>query len=1361
MPDNEVGSRIHNFFGQEISSQVQQHSQIGDAPWPGISMNPWGGSRGQITTPFNSDLKSRSLQQSVADYEGGYDSQPSTGQHDMRFRQSAQITEHGRSQSQGQQPAINGYFQGHQGSQMRQDEMNYLGVDTESDLRNLTAKGFSMFDSHQGNGSEHNARNLARIQTSESPVNFNFFGGQHQMSAHHREVMQSLPRQPVGFGDIFLQQQLIHKQMQEFQRQRQLQMLQLQQQDSRHLNSLNQGSSLGKQTPGSQSQSLINGIPVQDASGFGLQPEIMAANTNWQQQNMSQDMRGSSSGLQFHTEQNQALQLMGMVPQQADQSLYGVPISGTRVNSNPFPYIQVDKASGQKMSSNSNSFLANQYNGSSNDVNVQDGTLVSRPGYQVRNEIGRVNSEGFDSGINLKHLQQLSSHEGSGLAEEYHTSEQGIPSEISQKKADVQLSSQNVTKLDPTEEKFLYGSDDNLWDAFSSTNPMGSGGFSTTKGADTLDGAFPSLQNGTWSALMQSAVAETSSVDVNTPEEWSGSSGQTTEPHTGTRHLLSVNDTGKQQTAWEANCLQTASTLDNTFNRSGNNDTSMDSNSRQRVDCSVISSSHDVSERPHVDSFRKLSQQFEKGNNKLLDGSHQQEDVDGSHNHEKVVHTSHGDPSAKGVSHPWTNQSGFSLHNLTGQKFNGKTDQGRISAPFTHGSPYIRTYSQDLNTHDTGGEATVDQSVNETFDNFVSQMKQTNESVDGARSSHSGQASVPDTPRGTTFNDVASSVQVPCLNNHQNDKDSGQHFPVLEPISTSQSYAVSALVDQDEFPQMSLTMQTSTSSKLPSVGIPPFRGLSNVPDSDIQSNSISKTTSWPQKLVYQKDQNQQISLANDFFAQKVMSSLQGNDLIRNRGSSLNASSFVSAQMDIAAFGCSLRPNASLNQNYSMLHRVDDMKNVEIDPNDRSLKRLKASDGWVDPQLASSGSRPQLYGHNNMVRGAPLNNACSSPDDPNLVSISARQTDDQGPNLPSQDMHQFGGNSPRNFADPNVAASSRDEHSKISLQIAPSWFNQYGTLKNGQVLSTYNAGKAYATKHAELTPTWGRFSNALPASSSLEAGNSVGDISNQHGLLKRSFPQLSRPDAVDMSLFVARPKKRKSATCDLVPWHKEVFKIPQRLRNLSFAESEWAKTVNRVSEKVEDDSGIALGGPPSLKSKRRLILTTQLMQLLLHPPPAWVMSADAVPHYESAAHFVARATLGDVCGSLSGSANDTSPPINIGQMLPESRRMSKAVSDQYFLKVVEDLINRTRKVESDLPRLDKSLSVLDLRVECDDLERFSVFNRFAKFHSPGQTGGADTSSSPGSGNVQMYFLQRYVTAVPFPRNVPDRVTCLSL
>lgn len=77
------------------------------------------------------------------------------------------------------------------------------------------------------------------------------------------------------------------------------------------------------------------------------------------------------------------------------------------------------------------------------------------------------------------------------------------------------------------------------------------------------------------------------------------------------------------------------------------------------------------------------------------------------------------------------------------------------------------------------------------------------------------------------------------------------------------------------------------------------------------------------------------------------------------------------------------------------------------------------------------------------------------------------------------------------------------------------------------------------------------------------------------------------------------------------------------------------------------------------------------------------------------------------------------------------------------------------------RLDKSASILDLRLECQDLEKFSVINRFAKFHGRGQTDNAETSSTDATAATNKPCAQRYVTAVPMPRSLPDRVQCLSL
>lgn len=53
-----------------------------------------------------------------------------------------------------------------------------------------------------------------------------------------------------------------------------------------------------------------------------------------------------------------------------------------------------------------------------------------------------------------------------------------------------------------------------------------------------------------------------------------------------------------------------------------------------------------------------------------------------------------------------------------------------------------------------------------------------------------------------------------------------------------------------------------------------------------------------------------------------------------------------------------------------------------------------------------------------------------------------------------------------------------------------------------------------------------------------------------------------------------------------------------------------------------------------------------MQQLFPPPPATVLSADAISEYESVAYAVSRVTLGDACSVLSTSSNLGSAPHDI-------------------------------------------------------------------------------------------------------------------
>ncbi|XP_011007288.1 PREDICTED: uncharacterized protein LOC105113012 isoform X3 [Populus euphratica] len=1798
MPGNEVGDRIHNFFGQDNWSQGQHQAQAVDGTWNGLNNIPWAGSHWQIGTSLISNLKNDNVHQPGPEFA--------------------------RSQPESQQPPLNGYMHGHQVLPSRQNEASFVGVDIESDRRNMSSKGFSMLDSQLGNGPDFLKKNSARMDFNESPVNYDFFRAQQQISSQHSGMLQPFPRQQPGISDMqLLQQQFMLKQMQEMQRQQQLQ----KQQDARKLNSVNPVSTFAKQAAGN-SQALINGIPIHETSNFSWQPELMASSSHWPQRGAPPVMQGSFRGHMFSPEQGQATAcLMGMVPQHVDQSLYGVPVSGTRVSSNQYSPVQMDKSSMQQISGSSSSLPSNQYPGFPEQVNVQDGTLVSRQGYKGRNMITSSDGHGIDSEFNLEKLQQqVNPQQSNGLVQET-CSRQDLagPSETSQEETAVQVApSQNKATLDPTEAMILFGSDDNLLDTFGRGASMGSGGYNMLDGTDFFS-TLPSVQSGSWSALMQSAVAETSSGDTGQKEEWSGLTCRNNEPPAGNQQNPTVNDSSKQHSNWADNSLQSASSLNSRpFPVSHKTNTGMSYNNTPGAHQSGVNTSHEHSERLQTGSPHTHIQQFPGDGTKLSDRSLlQKAAAEGSHFYGKATHSSDAELNAKSIQGPWANQQSMPSYNSSGQplrspsgwnfmdsassittaalknqgnekscqdsqaadkksplfevmshgsdkwkatsvsnsitelecakssmrsplvnkedtnrnnvaalldssteradtessqqlpkvnnidiwkhaglsvnhkgteipgkyqphmvkndqpfessgnsslangavethKMQGSNtdenatnsfpstthqastfgvrenawlgandsfslpggkqkssinigqkpsgirkfqyhpmgdldidmepsyetkhvansqvtpqqfsqrlnglDQGYIGQPnfpshvardsveiekghlcgfqgetkgsdeippksirpdsapglstpfdrfvcspnktisssqnmlellhkvdqsreqgnemhfssldcnqstempeaetldasfhfqknqssasqtfglqlgppsqqllipehalpsqnpsnamnstctsthagsgaqrkfpavFSPGFPYSRSHPSTQHRTDTGGQATTSESVNESFDRFSSQPKQTEESSKRGQTNQSTIPLVLGTSRHTSNNDNASSSEMsqPSSNNQNHARDSAQQFPVLEaaPAPASQRNALS----QDAISsKTSPTMWTSVPTQLRPFGSQPFQALSNMFKPNLQSHNSSGTSfSQPQKPEDQimqtggssqaepgvcsmnshgfvekeqlpkGDHLRQASPENDR-AQKTVSASHDKDSIVSHLAETSLSNLASTRKQIEAFGRSLKPNNTLHQNYSLLHQMQGMENAGLNHGNRSLNRFKSPDGSVDPQLVATQGDQQFYGFNNMVRDASANHASIPPGDSKMLSFSGKTADTNDTNLPSKEVLAFSRNDSQSSANSNGEVSVRDEHSQISPQMAPSWFDQYGTFKNGQILRMHDAQRTVTVKTSELPFTTGRPDDPLHAHSLIEQGNAA--VASHFGIVQKSStrpsiacenfssPQSLQPDSADVSLVVMRPKKRKSSISELLTWHKEVMHCPQRLQNISVAEVDWAQATNRLTEKVEDEVEMVDNGLPVLRSKRRLILTTQLMQMLLHPPMTSILSADAVLHYENAAYSVARSTLGDACSSLSCTGRDTPAPSNSGDHLPEKIKSSEKISDQYFSKVMEDLICRTWKLESDLLRLDKRASVSDLRVECQDLERFSVINRFAKFHGRVQGDGAESSSSSdASVNAQKSCLQRYATALPMPRNLPDRVQCLSL
>ncbi|XWS47941.1 hypothetical protein CRYUN_Cryun13aG0029300 [Craigia yunnanensis] len=1811
MPGNEVGDRIHNFLGQESLSQGQHHSQVIEGTWPGLSNNFCVGSQRQVGGPLVSSLKNFSVHQ--LESHRGHSGQSSSLQHGLNFTQSGLRPEIARSQLQSQSPIANGYMQGHQSFQARQNETNFLGVDTES-------RGLSVLDSQIGNGPDLHKKNSLRLESTESPVNYDFFGGQQQISGHHPGMIQPLPRLQSGMTDMqLLQQHAILKQMQELQR-HQLPKPQFQLPEARLLSSANQVSSVAKQVSDSLSPAPINGVPVHDASNYSWQPEHMTPNANWLQHGASPAMQGSSGGFMFSHEQGQ-VRLMGMVPQQVDQSFYGISTAGVRGNPYQYSSVQMDKPLMQQVPASSNSFPGNQYAMFSDQVGMQDGALVSRQGDQGKNVFGAAAGQGLNSVFHSENLQQMTIPAKNAVIQESHgRQEHHGPPETSLERSAIQAaSSQNVATLDPTEEKILFGSDDSVWDIFGKSANMGS----ALDGTDSF-GAFPSLQSGSWSALMQSAVAETSSNDIGVQEEWSGSGVQNSEPPSGNMPASIVNDGSKQQLAWVDNNLQNALTL-NTVSTDAN--INLDFCSVPGVQKSGVQTANEQTGRMHNDSSRRFVQQLTEERSKWLDRSPLQKPVAESaqlfgnvahspdvqvsaksisghqgitaydphyqpHNkpngwnfiesasrsggamsksqdNESSLQSSQNDdhrgsvyeekghgsgldrpvPDANiesgnmnsGLGSPQVNREGSDLdnvaaitdsrttrvtkessqhlpnnHNLTlwksidskvksglsrvpakyqqnqdtspqtfdssgnncldkgvseanmlenpnvketsngsfrsnlsyhtstggirdnvwqdakdpwggkqkssvnvsrkpsgtrkfqyhplgdldvevepsygtksvihkqaipqhvsqglkghdqgyfgqpkytshaagestetekdcfpgiqvdevpskssnpgsapdksfggfvpnktapisqnmlelfqkvdqprehgtathlsssehnqssempdaetsdgsvgqfqlnrpsasqgfglqlgppSQRFNipdhaissqsspqgfnslnsvhfssevgrkghtwlgptasvqssthgashgdirnnissvsGQTSnkgsqyniQGNVSAGFTSDYPYLKSHLQSQHVTAVGGQVTPNEPVNAPFGGLASQSKQTDDSSERAQTSQLGRKSAPRIPKTASDNDLTSSETSRPSSSYQNHaRDPGQQFPVLEAMPASQPSAMAESSQKGPFTKMT-NVWTSVSAPQHPLAAQSSWASQNLLQPHQQSNSNSETTLPGTKKLDDQIARAEASGQSEFSAgsakpqsfvgeeqpAKAQQVLPGNDASQNP---------ASMQREIEAFGRSLRPNNAVHQNYSLLHQMQAMKNAEIDPSNRSVKRFKGPtlDSGLDAQQVSSQGAEQLsYGSNTMMRDAPVNRPLVLSGDSKMLSFLSSTGDNHEAQLSANDMLAFARNDSLHFSNANnSAANIRGEHSQISPQMAPSWFDRYGTFKNGKMLPIYDARKIAMMKATEKTFIVGGPSDSLHALHSSEQINASADASQLDNARQSSnlmpiaseliSPHSLSPDITNQNLVVVRANKRKSMTFELLPWHREVTQGSQRPQNISAAEVEWAHAANRLVEKVEDEPEMIQDWPPVLISKRRLILTTQLMQQLLRAPPRVVLSADASKNYETVAYFVARSVLGDTCSTAYITESDTAVLPDSGSTLSEKLEER----NQSILKAAEEFIIRAKMLENDLQSLDKRASILDLRLECQDLEKLSVINRFAKFHGRGQADGAETSSSSDAiANSHKFFPQRYVTALPMPRNLPDRVQCLSL
>ncbi|XP_068302599.1 uncharacterized protein [Pyrus communis] len=475
----------------------------------------------------------------------------------------------------------------------------------------------------------------------------------------------------------------------------------------------------------------------------------------------------------------------------------------------------------------------------------------------------------------------------------------------------------------------------------------------------------------------------------------------------------------------------------------------------------------------------------------------------------------------------------------------------------------------------------------------------------------------------------------------------------------------------------------------------------------------------------------------------------------------NNNGLAPSARNLGFLGHALKHSHGFHHDYSRLHQVQATKNEEADPSRRDLD--------VQQVTAMEGQQ-SIYGHNNdgelnstpAHKLSPLGNSnapsflADAREGPSVKTSSQAAFQAQG-------MVAFGESDSQSQSTGNNELSHNGETSRANLSMASNWFKQYGTFRNGQMQPMYDA-----------RPATGQFSLMKP-SQSLNIHSSVEQIdASKASQSNRDWPSTatnlitSEPfidpcvlpsDAIDESMGIVRPKKRKIETSELLPWHK-VTQGSKRVQDVGMAEQEWALPCNRLIEKVGHEFEMIEDGRPILRSKRRLIFTTQFLQQLLSPAPASILSADAALYYDSVTYFVAKLSLGDACTLTCSKRNSIHAPLNDSDMIAEKPKVSENIDEQYLSKAVEEFMNRSEKLENDLLRLDK-VSILDLRLECQELERFSVINRFARFHIPQAATSGVSSSSGTVPTAPKPFPQRYVTGQPLPRHLPEGVHCLSL
>ncbi|XP_056683849.1 uncharacterized protein [Spinacia oleracea] len=1287
-------------------------------------------------------------------------------------------------------------------------------------------------------------------------------------------------QQHFGLSDLqLLQQQLMLARLQELQKRQQFGQLG----DGKPSTSLNNMPLYGKPASGGQIPNLGSGTP------FKASNMVSSSNLNWMHPNASSSMQGITRGSTYS--HGEGL-MMDPSLQQPNISFYGTPLASGRGNSGPYSSMQgVPHSSVYMLSVNSNEKpvspvpeFANPFSGDNPSVSPGQGHSVDRSfllrqGFQERGLVGQASAQTLNTGMSSQNFLhgKIDTHPKGYSRTGGHPSGSRFEQEQTKQTND----SRGTAILDPLEEKFLFDTEGSGWDtSFSKLAAIDTAEFVSTCHRESMN-SFSSMQSGSWSALMQSAVAEASSSDAGIQEELSGLSFQNTDSSIGKQPSnLRAPSSSVGTMTFCKNADLSQGSRNSALSTSGmiRNDyefvqQAVDSHNYMHVyddtdqkDYKSMGHDHQSSSNPMaVDALYKRAAEIygnqnryqaenscDSYNSKVSQADHACLNAEDSESSARSSHKSQN--QALCVSSPGANsqQECFS-HLKSSDAFPTHNDslmKGKPKLPaeaFSKGSP-ASDMSASFESQNTSGHNKASQTRDHRSTMHVGfNISQAESQVlDIPKISVSQGGANPD--KFSFQSSMPGDSSLGSLGNGQRGQtwwtpsSYGNSFPPLQRASLSQGCSGKNIFAKTTIETSNLKSESNSLEGL-------FSGplhVSNRPD----GKHISKVseTSVPIQRTF-PEMTQQISLSDflptqDGYPLKNVSSF-GHEYTASGASPVTQSTVIqgmyrqgvkpfnvwrdvpcqknmidmSSLVGVTSRSLAMVKDSPHEQKASITETADVLKGHESA--EKYLSILTDASAYAESsinqqgypnsglvQKSSSGitlstlptySQPELL-HNmgNIKQQEKICDADFNKVDYNSSSLynlnKYRITDFPG-QQPLYEMHeqakntvgsQFDSCSSRHTITPSLSSGARSSMMEISSEpsslqyvyphkvpvFAQGYSNgnniisdrvrhmQNEYMKNRQILSLYDSATLYSIKAPESLQLNGTIThvNGIPAGRKCSI---VPGLVNQMVTCEQPLPSSVVPADANVSLDLSKIKKRKTTMYDCLPWHKEVMKTLQVLPDISTSEQEWAEVTNRLIEKcIDEGERNEWEMRPSIRAKRRLISTTKLMQLVFRPPSPTVLSVNASVEYEIVTYSITKLALADACSLANKTRTDYNIPHEFGNIVA-ARNKNGRIADCLSDKATE-LFKRTEELETHIDRLSKGISVADVLVECQELEKFCVTNHFARYHSRVPDPGASDSASSLTGVASVRpFLQRYVSAVPLPPKLPEGVQCLSL